>query len=139
MNSAEINSTVPTDEPSKQSSANHVAPANDKVLLLAVGLVDGKLVITPRDLEFETDDQNPLSKTEQNLLKKSQATFDQHRHGFEQALQALLIIFAGRLHREKFSGFEQYCFALHGLSLSQKKLAELKAKASKLSLTPGRK
>ncbi len=139
MTPEEIKSAGPTDEPGEQSLANHPAPANDKVLLLAVGMPAGKIVITPLDLEFETDDQSPLSKAEQTLSKKSQARFDQHRHAFEQALQALHIIFAGRLCRERFSGFDKYCFAIHGLSLSQKKLDELKAKATKLSLTPGRK
>jgi hypothetical protein len=42
MHTAAKNSTSPTDEPSKQSSTNHLAVISDKVMLLAVGLVDGK-------------------------------------------------------------------------------------------------
>jgi hypothetical protein len=126
-------STSPTDEPSKKSSANHPAATNDKVMVLAVGLLDGKFAITPFDLEFETDDQSPLSKAEHTLFKRSQAKFDQHRHGLEQALQALHPIFAERLYREKFASFEKYCFALQGMALPEDKLNKLKAKANNVA------
>jgi hypothetical protein len=139
MTTDEINSTGPTDEAGKEPSQNDAAPASDKVLVLAVGVVDGNLVITPIDLEFEADDQSPLSKAEQSLFKKTQTTFEQHRHEFQEALKALHILFAGRLCREKFASFDKFCFALQGMSLPEKKLAELKAKASKPSLTPDRK
>ena len=108
MTAEDIETTGPTDEPGKQSSTNPPAPANGKVFVLAVVMVDGKAGITPFDVEFEADDQTPLSKTEQSLFKKTQAKFEQNRHGFEQALQALHIIFAGRLYREKFASLDQY-------------------------------
>lgn len=139
MTTDAINSTVPTDEPSKQSSANPPAATSDKVMLLAVGLVNGKFAITPLDLEFETDDQSPLSKAEHTLFKRSQARFEQHRHGLEQGLQALHPIFAGRLYREKFATFEKYCFALLGMTLPQDRLNKLKAKANKAASTLARK
>ena len=134
-----INSTGPADEPCKQSSANLPAAISDKVMLLAVGLVNGKLAITPLDLEFEADDQNPLSKAEHTLFKRSQAKFEQYRHGLEQGLQALHPIFAGRLYREKFASFEKYCFALQGMALPEDKLNKLKAKANKVTSTLARK
>ena len=137
MTTDEINNTGPTNEPSKQPSANHPAVISDKVLLLAVGLVEGKIVITPRDLEFETDDQTPLSKAEHTLFKRSQARFEQHRHGVEQGLQALHTIFAERLYREKFSTFEKYCFALLGMALPEDQLNKLKTKATKLTCRLG--
>jgi len=131
-------STAPTDEPSKQSSANHSAVTSDKVLLLAVGLVEGKITITPIDLEFEIDDQSPLSTKEETLFKRSQAKFEQHRHGLEQALQALHPIFAGRLYREKFATFGKYCFALQGMALPEDTLNKLKAKTSQVTNKPGK-
>jgi hypothetical protein len=137
MSKDEIKNTGPTDEPSKQKPANQPAGTSDKVLVLAVGVVDGKPVITPFDLEFATDDQTPLSKAEFTLFKKSQAQFEQHRHGLEQALQALHPIFAERLHREKFATFEKYCFALLGMALPEDQMNKLKAKANKItSLLP---
>ena len=139
MTTDDIESTSPTDEPSKKSSANHPAATNDKVLVLAIGLLDGHFLITPLHLEFETDDQSPLSKAEQTLFKRSQARFEQHRHGLEQALQALYPIFAERLYREKFASFEKYCFALQGMALPEDKLNKLKAKASRVMPTVGRK
>jgi hypothetical protein len=126
-------STSPTDEPGKKSSANHPTVTNDKVMVLAVGLVDGKFAITPLDLEFETDDQSPLSKAEHTVFKRCQARFEQHRHGLEQGLQALHPIFVGRLYREKFSSFEKYTFALQGMALPEDKLNKLKAKARQVT------
>jgi hypothetical protein len=139
MSTTDINSTNPTDKPSKQSSANHPAVTNDTLMVLAVGLVDERFAITPLDLEFEKDDQTPLSKAEQTLFKRSQARFEQHRRGLEEALQALYPIFAGRLYREKFASFEKYAFALLGMALPQDKLAKLKAKANQVASTLARK
>ena len=133
MTTDAIKNTGPTDEPSRQSSATHPAVTSDKVMVLAVGLVDGKFAITPFDLEFETDDQSPLSKAEHTLFKRSQAKFEQHRHGLEQGLEALHPIFAERLYREKFCTFDKYCFALLGMALPEDKLNKLKAKAHKIN------
>jgi hypothetical protein len=132
MTADQIKNIGPTDELSKQPSANLTA-TNDKVMGLAVGMRDGKIIITPVDLEFETDDQTHLSKAEHTLFKRSQAIIDRHRGGLAQALQSLHTIFAGRLYRENFSSFEKYCFALQGMTLPEDKLNTLKAKAAKLT------
>jgi hypothetical protein len=139
MTTDEINSTSPTDEPSKQSSTKKPAATNDKLLVLAVGLLNGRFAITPLDLEFEKDDQRPLTKAEQTLFKRSQAKFEQHRHGLEQCLQGLYPIFAGGLYREKFATFEKYCFALQGMALPEDQLNKLKAKANQLTNKLGNK
>jgi hypothetical protein len=139
MSKDAINSTSPTDKPSKQTPANHPTVTNDKVMLLAVGPVNAKFTITPFDLEFETDDQSPLSKAELTLFKRSQAKFEQNRHGLEQGLQALHPIFAERLYREKFATFEKYCFALLGMTLPEDQMNKLKAKANRAPSTLNRK
>jgi hypothetical protein len=139
MTTDETTNTGPTDKPSKQSSTKKTTPTNAKVLVLAVSLVDGKYTITPFDFEFEKDEQTPLSKAELTLFKRNQAKFEQHRHGLEQALQALHPIFAGRLHREKFASFEKYCFSLLGLALPEDQMNKLKAKANKAASTLVRK
>jgi hypothetical protein len=139
MTTDDIKSTSPADETSKQSSTKHPAATNDKVMVLAVGLVDGKVVITPIDLEHATDDQSPLSKAEITLFKRSQAKFEQYRNGLEQALQALYPIFAERLYREKFSSFEKFCFALQNMALPEDQMNKLKAKANKITNTLGNK
>ena len=52
----------------------------------------------------------------------------------EKGLKALHTIFAGRLPREKFASFENYCFALHNMGISEEKLTQLKVKANRLRL-----
>ena len=122
------------DEPVVKSSANQTANTDEKVLLLAVTTRNGKIVITPLDLEFEGDDQTPLTGEEQRLFKKCHAEFTEHQQGVEEGLKALHTMFAGQLPREKFSSFENYCFALHDMGISEEKLAQLKVKANRLQL-----
>jgi hypothetical protein len=139
MSKDAINSTSPTDKRSKRLSKTTPTATSDKLLVLAVGLVDEKYAITPFDVEHETDDQSPLSKAELTLLNQSQAKFKQHRNGLEQSLQALHPIFAGRLYREKFATFEKYCFALLGMALPEDQMNRLKAKANKVTNKLGNK
>jgi hypothetical protein len=122
------------DEPVIKSPANHTASTDAKVLLLAVSTRNGKLVISPLDLESEGDNQTPLSESEQQLFKENHAAFTKYQEGFEKGLNALHTIFAGRLPREKFASFENYCFALHDMSISEDKLTQLKVKANRLRL-----
>jgi len=131
MTTDAINSTRPTEKSSIQSSTNQPVPSN-KVMVLAVGLIEGKVVITPLDYEFPTDDQSELTKAEHTLFKRSHAKLEQHRQGLEQYLQALHPIFAERLYRDKFATFAKYCFALVGMALPEDQMNKLKAKANKL-------
>ncbi len=129
-----ISNTGLADEPTIKSSTNQTASSNDKVLLLAVSISNDKVVITPLDLEFEVDDQTSLSAAEHLLFKKLHAEFVQHQESVEKGLKALHAIFAARMPREKFASFENYCFALHGMALTEDKLTKLRAKASRLRL-----
>jgi hypothetical protein len=115
-------------------TASEAAGPEEKVLLLAVSIRDGKAIITPLDLESEGDDQTPLSEQEQQLFKQCQADFSQCREAFERGLRALYGIFAGRLCRDKFAIFENFCFALHDLGISKEKLTQLYKKASRLRI-----
>ena len=117
---------------------NATGETNEKVLLLAVGLREGNIVITPFDHEHDHDDQSALSEQEQQLFKKCQADFAQHQAAFETGLKALYTMFAWSLPRERFACFENYCFALHDMALPNDKLEKLKAKVNRLKLKPGR-
>ena len=122
------------DKPVIKSSASQTASTEEKVLLLAVTTRNGNTVITPLDLEPDGDDQTPLSEEEQRLFKKCHADFMQYQDGCEKGLQALYTMFAGQLPREKFANFENYCFALHDMGISEEKLTQLKVKANRLRL-----
>jgi hypothetical protein len=122
------------DKPVIKVSANQTASTDEKVLLLAVTTRNGITVITPLDLESEGDDQTPLSQDEQRLFRENHAAFTQYQEGCEKGLKALHTIFAGRLPREKFASFENYCFALHNMGISEEKLTQLKVKANRLRL-----
>ena len=134
MNKRTISNTGPADKPVIKPSANQTASTKEKVLLLAVSTQNGKVVIAPLDLESEGDDQTPLSAEELRLFKDNHAAFTQYQEDVEKGLKALHSIFAGRLPREKFASFENYCFALHNLSLPEDKLTELKLKANRIRL-----
>ena len=134
MTNKTISNTGIADKPAIRPSANQTASTEEKVLVLAVTTRNGKVVITPLDLESEGDDQTPLSAEELRLFKENHAAFTQYQEGCEKGLKALHTIFAGRLPREKFASFENYCFALHDMSISEDKLDKLKVKANRLRL-----
>ena len=134
MTKKTISNTGIADKPAIRPSANQTASTEEKVLVLAVTTRNGKVVITPLDLESEGDDQTPLSAEELRLFKENHAAFTQYQEAVEKGLKALHTIFAGRLPREKFASFENYCFALHDMSISEDKLDKLKVKANRLRL-----
>ncbi len=134
MTKKAISNTGFADKPVIKSSVNQAARTQEKVLLLTVSNRNGNVVITPFDLENEVDDQTPLSEAERQLFAKSHAEFTQHQGAVENGLKALHTMFAGQLPREKFASFENYCFALHDMGISEEKLAQLKVKANRLRL-----
>src|ERR1019366_4745537 len=101
MTKKTISNTGLADKPVIKPSANHTASTEEKVLVLAVTSRNGKVVITPFDMENEVDDQNPLSDAERQLFEKSHAEFTENKGSCEKALQALLTMFSGQLPREK--------------------------------------
>ena len=133
--SKQINNTGLADKPVIKSSANQADSTDERVLVLAVSNRNDKVVITPFDLESEGDDQTPLSEAEQQLFEKSHAEFTEHKESCEKGLNALLTMFSRRLPREKFASFQNYCFALHDMGISEEKLAQLKLKANRLRLS----
>ena len=90
-------------------------PSDEKLMVLAVGFVDGEVVITPLDVEHEQDDQTPLSTAEQSERTKAKVEFAAYQPDMRKALEALYKMFSGRLYRESFRSFENFCFALHGM------------------------
>ncbi|MEI8290584.1 MAG: hypothetical protein WCH99_14030 [Verrucomicrobiota bacterium] len=98
----------------RKTEYGHV-PSDEKLMVLAVGFVDGEVVITPLDVEHEQDDQTPLSTAEQSERTKAKVEFAAYQPDMRKALGALFKMFSGRLYRESFRSFENFCFALHGM------------------------
>jgi hypothetical protein len=135
MTKKTIINTGLADKPVVKVSANQTASTDEKVLLLAITTRNGTLIITPLDLESEGDDQTPLSEEDRRLFKEHHAAFTQYQEAVEKGLKALHATFARRLPREKFANFENYCFALHNMGISEEKLTQLKVKANRLRIT----
>jgi hypothetical protein len=90
--------------------------ANEKKLMvLAIGLEDDEVVITPLDVEHDDDDQSPLSPAEAKERTQMKVEFAAYRPDMQRGLCALHKMFSGRLYRGSFRTFENFCFALHGM------------------------
>ena len=88
---------------------------DEKLMVLAIGLEDDAVVITPLDIEHENDDQSSLSQNEQKERTQMKVEFAAYQPDMQRGLRALHKMFSGRLYRESFRTFENFCFALHGM------------------------
>jgi hypothetical protein len=75
---------------------------------------DGQMVITPIDVEHDTDDLTPMTDDETATRKLSDQAFRSAQADMMKALGALHEIFSHRLYRNQFRTFENFCFALYG-------------------------
>ena len=75
---------------------------------------DGQLVITPIDVEHDTDDLTPMTDDQMAARKLSDQTYRSVQGDMMKALGALYEIFSRRLYRNQFRTFENFCFAMYG-------------------------
>ncbi len=109
-------------------------PASSKVMLLAVHHdADGKIVITPIDVEHEVDDQSDLTASEHAKQKGAVAAYRAGESAVQNGLDALFTIFDQRLYREQFRNFENFCFSIFGTHrIAEAVVTKAKAKVKKL-------
>jgi hypothetical protein len=111
------------------TAAARTKPTETKVMVLAVHPdAEGKLVITPIDIEHEQDDQSELSSGETETGANMLVAYRANGAAMNKALEAPHILFDQRLYRERFRTFENFCFALLGTHRIQDATAA-KAKA----------
>ena len=92
-----------------------VTPVKTKVMVLAVHQdADGKLLLTPIDVEHVSDDQRDLSPAEMTTGANALVAYRKNEDAMKLAFEALYTLFSQRLYREKFRTFENFCFALFG-------------------------
>jgi hypothetical protein len=75
---------------------------------------DGQMVITPIDVEHETDDLTPMTDEQLAARKRSDQPYNLTQEAMTKALGGLHEVFSRRLYRDQFRTFENYCFALYG-------------------------
>ena len=75
---------------------------------------DGQLVITPIDVEHDTDDLTPMTEEQLAAKKSLDQVFNSAQDTMIKALGALYEMFSRRLYRNQFRTFENFCFALYG-------------------------
>jgi hypothetical protein len=75
---------------------------------------DGRMVITPIDVEHDTDDLTPMSDAQMEVRKSLDQAFQSAQADMMKALGALHEIFSRRLYRNQFRTFENFCFAMYG-------------------------
>lgn len=93
----------------------------------------GEIIITPIDVEHETDDQHDLSDTEIVKRKELRETQIANDGAMKKALGALYEMFDQRLYREQFRTFENFCFALFGMHrIAEPTVTKAKARVKKL-------
>jgi hypothetical protein len=87
-----------------------------KIMVLAVQELNGKLVITPIDVEHEEDNQTALSDEQERTRKAAHDALLVEQPAMEQALGHLYELFTDQLYRGSFRTFENFCFALYGMN-----------------------
>ena len=115
--------------------ASAPAEAQDsKIMVLAIHRgQDDQIVITPIDVEHETDDLTEMSPSEFKARKLLDGVFFSKQDEMKEGLAALHGIFEHRLYRNQFRTFENFCFAMYGthrindvlMKKARKKVAEL--------------
>jgi len=96
---------------------------------------DNQIIITPIDIEHETDDLTLMAEPELKARKLLDGEFLTKQKSMTEALAALFEIFNHRLYRNQFRTFENFCFAMFGtnrindvmMKKAGKKVAELAA------------
>ncbi len=134
INLAGITATAPTTATEIAETNVNAGPAKPKVMVLAVFKDEaGALVITPIDVEHETDDQRDLTDLEATMRKELRETCIANDAPMKKALAALYGIFTQRLYRAQFRSFENYCFALFGMHrIPAEIVTKAKARVKKL-------
>lgn len=101
---------------SPTAPASAPADAQDpKLMVIAVHRgPDGNIVITPIDVEHDTDDLTPMTENELKARKLLDGVFESKKAELNEALTALYTMFEHRLYRGSFRSFENYCFAIYG-------------------------
>ena len=115
------------------------APAkaqDSKIMVLAIHQnQDNQIIITPIDIEHQTDDLTLMAEPELKARKLLDGEFLTKQKSMTEALAALFEIFNHRLYRNQFRTFENFCFAMFGtnrindvmMKKAGKKVAELAA------------
>ena len=101
---------------------------------------DGQMVITPIDVEHDTDDLTPMTDDQMAARKLSDQAYRSGQGDMMKALGALYEIFSRRLYRNQFRTFENFCFAMYGthrINDALMKKANARAKALKSDITEG--
>jgi hypothetical protein len=111
-----------------------VAESTSKIMVLAVQKENGRLVITPIDIEHEPENQTALTADEEKARKVAQDAFLNQQPAMEQGLGSLYDVFANELHRGHFRTFENFCFALYGMNrIPEEKKNRIRGKVCKLA------
>jgi hypothetical protein len=101
---------------------------------------NGQLVITPLDVEHDTDDLTPMTDAQTKARKSLDEIFRSTQGEMMKALGALYEIFSQRLYRSHFRTFENFCFALYGthrVNDALMKKANARAKALRVDVKEG--
>jgi len=114
---------------------------DQKIMVLAICRgQDGQLVITPIDVEHDTDDLTPMTENQLAERKLLDQTFCSAQGAMMKALGALYDIFSRRLYRNQFRIFENFCFAMydtHRINDVLMKNARARVKKLKLDVAEG--
>ena len=86
-----------------------------KIMTLAVYRdQDGKLIVTPIDVNHDCDDLRELTEPEWKAKRILDGEFVANQPAMNNALAALYELYNHRLYRSQFRTFENFCFAMYG-------------------------
>jgi hypothetical protein len=92
-----------------------VEAQDPKIMLLAIHRgEDDQILITPIDVEHDTDDLSEMSEGEKKAKKILDRVYETKQADMKEALTALYRIYEHRLYRNQFRTFENFCFAIYG-------------------------
>ena len=101
---------------------------------------DGQMVITPIDVEHDTDDLTPMTDEQMAARKLSDQAIRSAQGDMMKAFGALYEIYSRRLYRNQFRTFENFCFAMYGthrINDALIKKVNARAKALKTDVNEG--
>jgi len=114
---------------------------NQKLMVVAICRGrDGQMVITPIDVEHDTDDLTPMTDDQMAARKLSEQTYRSVQGDMMKALDALYEMFSRRLYRNQFRNFENFCFVMYGTHRINEvlmKKVNARANALKSDITEG--
>jgi hypothetical protein len=115
MNELTTETDIVVLDPTAEALPLETAKKPSKVMVLAVHRDQaGEAVLTPIDIEHESDDQTDLCALEKLAKELLTKTYTANEGAMKDALGALHKIFDQRLYREQFRTFENFCFAMYG-------------------------